>query len=251
MHFLLVNDDGWHAPGIQALAHEALRSGHRVTVSAPDRERSGTSHSSTFQDGLHAHELAGLPWKCWRVDGTPADCARLGIFLLGEDRPDMVLAGINQGENIGGASVYSGTIGAAMEASMAGVPAIASSLVVTKPEFDFAPAAQLTIRFALWAMAHPLPRGAIYNLNVPELPTEQIRGIRKATLSPLYLSEAVYDRFVTQWGRSCYYLGAGENVPIEDPNCDMLLLKQGYATVTPLTWNCVLPEGMDEVRVCF
>ncbi len=247
MHFMLVNDDGYLAEGFRALARAALRMGHRVTVCAPDRERSCASHSFTAHTPLTAKPLEEGDLPGWKIDGLPADCARLGLYLLRGDRPDMVLSGINNGNNLGGATVYSGTVGAAVEAAMCGVPAVASSMASFDPRYGYDAAAELTVRLALWAAEHPLPRGACYNLNVPDV--ERIRGVRMATLSPNYLTEPCFREYTTPWGRTVYWTFEDEDGEY-DPSSDWrLCCHEGFATVTPVGWNCALPFEAGEIEL--
>ena len=191
MRILFTNDDGIHAPGLRALVDVFTAAGHRAFVCAPDRERSAASHSGTFNRPLHAAE-AILPGaeRAWAVDGTPADCASLGLFLAREAGVDLLISGINRGMNMGGAAVYSGTVGAAMEAAMCGTPGLAVSLFIdpwSRSEEDYDPAARVALRVAEWVPAHPLPLGAMYNLNVPALPYERLKGIAAARLAPVFL----------------------------------------------------------------
>ena len=231
MHLLLVNDDGIHAPGIRAVCEAALAAGHRVSICAPDRERSAASHAITLTHPLKAEKREFCEnVNAWAVDGTPADCARMGLFLT--EGVDAVISGINNGPNLGGACIYSGTVAAAMEASMSGVPALASSMHKEHCS-DYSAAARLTVRTAEWMMDHPLRRGEIYNLNVP---MEKIRGIAAAVLAPNYLDSAAYLVEETEDGVQYRYC-PGVNVPIDDPKCDLLKIEQGYATLTKLTWN--------------
>lgn len=246
MHFLLVNDDGFRAEGIRTLARIAMEQGHRVTISAPDRERSGESHSFTALNVLRAKPFHEDGFEGWSVTGTPADCARLGIYLLRDDMPDMVFSGINHGANMGGACVYSGTVGAAMEASMAGVPSIATSLHMKSARgHGFEATARLTLKLAKWAAKNPLARGALYNLNVPDIPEGDIKGVRRASLAPLFLGEAKYVEGVSPIGMPYYWLADGVNVPMTDPECDYLLVEAGYASLTPLTWDMALKTPVD------
>lgn len=242
MHILLTNDDGISARGIRALAAAFAAAGHRVSVCAPDRERSAASHSVTLKRPLRAVpvDFPGAE-RAWAVDGTPADCASLGLFLLRrEDPADLLVSGINRGMNLGGAAVYSGTVAAAMEASMCGTPAMASSLCVKSYEGedreDYGPSARLSVRVAEWMEAHPLPRGALYSLNVPPLPYEQIRGLRAARLSPVYLETAEYEVTADAEGLLCRYRG-GEGMPMDDPAYDLSMIDAGWATLTKLTWD--------------
>ena len=234
MHILLVNDDGIHAPGIRTLAQTLASRGHRVSVCAPDRERSAASHSITLREPVTAQRV-DLPGAetAYAASGTPADCARLGLYLIPD--VELVISGINNGPNLGGACIYSGTVGAATEAAMSGVPALASSLCIFNSE-DYSGAAEVTARVAEWMVAHPLRRGEIYNLNVPPLPYGKLRGVRAAVSAPNFLDSAVYREVETEDG-VVYHYALGENVPIEDPNCDQLLMEAGYATLTRLTWD--------------
>lgn len=236
MRILLTNDDGVRAPGIHALCEGLATAGHRVWVCAPDRERSAASHSVGLKRPLRA-EPVDFPGAegAWQVDGTPADCASLGLWLTRETEVDMVIAGINFGMNLGGACVYSGTVGAAMEASMGGTPAMAASLCVKDWDSpaDFTAAARLAAHTAEWVIRHPLPMGCIYNLNVPSLPYDAIKGLVPAKLAPVFLGKPRYRRAEGD----VYHFEYNEAVPTADPDGDVGLIAQGYATITKLTWD--------------
>ncbi|MDO4740955.1 MAG: 5'/3'-nucleotidase SurE [Eubacteriales bacterium] len=249
MHIMLVNDDGWHGEGLQVLAKAALAAGHRVTICAPDRQQSGAGHALSFDGALKARRLGDMSAAPgWMVNGSPADCARMGVWLLREDRPDIVISGINYGSNIGAACVYSGTVAGAMEASMAGVPASAVSLDMGgRSKNGFGPAAVITLNFMQWALEHPLKTGEIYNLNVPDLPESEIKGIRKASLSNLNLGAPHYSLHESEVSGSYYMFEMSDMPENADPDNDLDLLAQGWATVTPLTWNCVC--AMDGLNI--
>ncbi len=231
MHILLTNDDGIQAPGIQTLAKVLAQAGHKISVCAPDQERSGASHSLTLRRALTARKY-DFPnaVEAYAVDGVPADCARLGLHLI--PNADLVISGINRGPNLGGACVYSGTVGAATEASMKGTPSLATSLGDYNYG-EYESAARITLKVAEWMCEHPLERGQIYNLNIPGLPYEQIRGIVAAKLAPNYLDSPEY--ILTEDGKYQYIHGT--NVPYDDPNYDKLRMADGFATLTKLTWN--------------
>ena len=235
MHLMLVNDDGIHAPGIRALCDAALAAGHRVSVCAPDCERSAASHAITIRGGMRAERI-DFPGAetAYAASGTPADCARLGLYLI--PGVDAVISGVNNGENQGGACVYSGTVGAAMEASMSGTPALAASLCAYNTH-EYAAAAKLAVRVAEWMLAHPLPRGALYNLNVPALPYEEIRGVRAAKLASTYLDSPCYVETDTAEGRLYSYIHGVDSVAVNDPETDVMLTRAGYASLTQLTWD--------------
>ncbi len=235
MHILISNDDGVFAPGILALAREAKRAGHRVTVCAPDSQRSAASHSASLTKALQLRRVEledGI--EAYSVDGTPADSVRVGLYVMRNEAVDCVLSGVNNGPNRGAAILYSGTVAAAMEASMCGVPAVAASLCGYDNQniADYAAAARLAVRTAEWAMAHPLPRGEIYNLNVPE--GVPIKGMRAATVS----YEFICDAEMEELGEGRYRLKNSPNVlPETDASSDLLLNQAGYASLSVLTWN--------------
>lgn len=248
MHILLSNDDGIAAPGLRALAEALHGAGHRLSVCAPHVERSGASHSATIGRPLRA-EKAAYPHAqgAWQVEGTPADCVSLGLYLTREDPADMVIAGINRGMNLGGACVYSGTVAAAMEGAMCGVQALAVSLYLEpgSEHEDYAPAARLAVRVAEWTRSHPLPRGCIYNVNVPSLAYEAIRGLVPARLAPVFLTEPDYRLISDEHGERYRYVY--HEVPLEDPDFDMKRIQAGYATITKLTWDMRMLTGDEDM----
>lgn len=247
MHILLTNDDGYQAKGLAVLAACLQARGHRVSIAAPDREQSATSHSLSIHPPLRVREIRveGVCGKA--IDGTPADCARLGLFLLKEDWPDLTISGINCGPNLGAACIYSGTVNAAIEASMAGCPAMAVSLNSYDRSSDYVPAAELAERLAVWMCDHPLDRGQIYNLNVPCAP--EIRGLRfTRKMAPEYVTDPLYQAFDSNKNVRYYVLDDSQNSTPYPPDSDAVLCAQGWATLSALGWDLtvkqtVLPEG--------
>ena len=230
MHILLTNDDGIFAPGIRELSKAAVEAGHRVTVFAPDSQRSAASHSISLTKPLKVQRVPFDGLAAYSVSGTPADCAKLGLYLLRDDLPDIAISGVNRGSNRGAAIIYSGTVGAATEASICGVPAVAVSLCAFQDD-GYECAARLGVRLAEWAMKNPLPRGEIYNLNVPY--GEKPLGVRAATVSNEYIFDPIYTE--TPEG---YVMVTGENVlPETDDNSDIQLTRAGYASLSIVGWN--------------
>ena len=238
MHILMSNDDGIFAPGIRALACAAKAAGHRVTLFAPDRQRSAAGHSATLNAPLHVRQVEypdGIP--AYAVDGTPADCVRLGLYLLSDDRPDCVLSGINRGSNRGAAILYSGTVGAAMEGSLCGFPAAAVSLCAYRDD-GYETAARYGVKLAEWMMQNQLPLGEIYNLNVPE---GEVHGIRAATISNEYIFPP---RYVFEDGG--YTLDRNvDTMPETDENSDLSVCNAGYASLSVLTRNVLSEKQPD------
>lgn len=240
MHILISNDDGIFANGIRALVDAALEAGHRVSVFAPDSQRSAAGHSLSLRKPLQvkAVEFGGVP--AWSVSGTPADCVRLGLFLTREDPVDCVLAGVNNGQNRGAAILYSGTVSAAMEASLCNVPGVA----VSRCEFfddGFEQAARLGVKTLEWAMEHPLPRGEVYNLNVPY--GVQVKGIRPATLSYEFIFPPIYNQTPEGWVLDYQ----DERLPETLPDSDLLVTGEGYASLSIVSWNMLANTPMPDL----
>ena len=235
MYVLLTNDDGILSAGIRAMARALLNAGHRVTLAAPDSERSAVSHMISITRPLTARPCVTEGAPGWAIDGTPADCARLGLHLLKDDMPDMCISGINRGPNLGGACIYSGTVNAAMEASMAGCPAIAVSIDSFAPE-SYENAAAVALKLLDWATGYRLRRGEILNLNVPA--GKSIKGIyHTQTLAPEFLSDANYQEFTSNYNQKYYYLDDGANEQYFPPESDLIKCREGWATVSVLTWD--------------
>jgi 5'-nucleotidase len=210
VRILISNDDGVFAGGIRALAAEAVARGHAVTVVCPDQERSATGHGLTLQTPLRAQradELFAPGVTAWACSGTPSDCVKLGLFALLEEWPELVLSGVNHGPNLGTDTLYSGTVSAAMEGTIEGVP----SLAVSSADFQwrsFEPAAALALDVAEQMLERGWDPGMLLNLNVPPLALEAmgpLRWCRKAVRR--YTDQ--FDQRVDPRGRTYYWL-AGE-----------------------------------------
>ncbi len=230
MKLLITNDDGILSPGIAALAG-ALCAEHEVTVAAPSTEQSGVSHSLTFSYPLRVKRvnLNGLPVQAYAISGSPVDCVKFACGNL--DTPfDMTISGINLGANAGIDVFYSGTVSAAMEAALNGVPAIAASCNSFTPQHLDA-----TAEYVKRMITLSLERGIkLLNLNVPDLPLEDIRGVKAAPLGvPPYYTR--YDERMDPHGAAYYWLPGRK--PHEYPpqeNTDCRWLHDGFATITPL-----------------
>lgn len=238
MKIMLVNDDGCHAEGIQTLARALKRAGHNAIICAPDRERSAASHSFTFSKPLTVAPFEENGVSGYSISGTPSDCASLGLQVLDHD-VDMVLSGINHGPNMGGACIYSGTVGAAMQASMGGFPAMAVSIGDYKKQINFEAAAQVALKVLDVIKDCPLEKGEIYNLNVPDIPYDEIKGVRFATLSNDFVCRTDYEKISEENGTAQYKVVFDGEVENTDPGCDSVLHSQGWASLSVLTWNMV------------
>ncbi|EPC01199.1 stationary phase survival protein SurE [Litchfieldella anticariensis FP35 = DSM 16096] len=237
---LLSNDDGVHAPGLRAL-YEALSPHARIRVVAPDRDKSGASNSLTLSRPL---ALSDLENGFYSVDGTPADCVYLGVNGVWDEKPDLVISGINHGGNLGDDVLYSGTVAAAMEGRNLGMPAIAMSLVGTR-HFDSAGRVAASLIGAADQLS--LPPRSLLNVNVPDLPWESIRGFRVTRLG--YRGPAAQPLKVRDpRGRERYWIaGVGENAD-DGPDTDFAAIQAGFVSITPLQTDLTRHAALDDVQ---
>jgi len=241
MNILISNDDGYQARGIGALA-DALAKIADIRVVAPDRDRSGASNSLTLDAPVRAR-VAGNGYTC--VDGTPTDCVHLAITGLLEHEPDMVVAGINAGANLGDDVLYSGTVAAAMEGRFLGFPAIAVSLAGEQPQ-HFDTAAAIAVELVQRVQAGTLPADTILNVNVPDLPRERIRGMQATRLGHRHKSEPVV-RMQDPRGRTVYWVGPAGSEQDAGPGTDFHAVRAGFVSVTPLDVDLTRYEALDRL----
>jgi 5'-nucleotidase len=234
---MIANDDGIDAPGIEALARViAADPSYRVTVVAPAQQQSGVGHALTLRELIRVEphaKVGGAP--AWAVDATPATTVRVGIdTVLADDRPDIVLSGINRGENVGLSDWYSGTLGAAREATVLGVPAIAFSLGLDwgDPHPDFTAAARWVKPLLDAVRDGGLPRGVLLNVNIPKDPGSA-RGYR-LTRSSLAADLATRYEVVRQEDGVRWLVGHWSPPSETDPTTDAAALADGWVTITPL-----------------
>ncbi|WP_286235072.1 5'/3'-nucleotidase SurE [Thalassotalea sediminis] len=238
MRILLSNDDGVNAFGIKALFDELIKIAD-VTVVAPDRNCSGASNSLTLLNPLRAQKLDN---GFYSVNGTPTDSVHLGISQLMDPAPDLVVAGINHGANLGDDTLYSGTVAAATEGRHMGMPAVAVSLV-GKHENNFKTAAIVAAQFIERLKEHPLPADQIINLNVPDLSIEDIKGIKVTRLGHRHKAETM-KMSKDPWQRKIYWYGALGAELDAGEGTDFHAVSQGYASVTPLTVDMTAYKSM-------
>lgn len=228
MKILISNDDGFLAPGINVLA-KTLKEIAEVIVVAPDRNRSGASNSLTLDNPLRAINAEN---GFISVNGTPTDCVHLAVTGLLSEMPDMVVSGINEGSNLSDDVLYSGTVAAATEGRFLGLPSIAVSLAGPKCQ-HYATAAQVAKQLVLKLRKDPLPKNTILNVNVPDLPLEELRGFQVTRLGTRHIAEPTI-KTVDPRGRKIYWIG--QPGPEEDagPGTDFFAVNSGYVSITPL-----------------
>jgi 5'-nucleotidase len=230
MHILVTNDDGIAAPGIKALA-QALTPFGTVTVVAPDRERSAAGHSLTLHSPLRVFELH----EGWfAVDGTPTDCVNMGIHNLLPHRPDLVVSGINHGGNMGDDITYSGTVAAAMEANLMGIPALAVSLATYGPTEHFPDAARVAADVVNSLLTEGLPKDTFWNLNIPNRPYDQMGAICPARQGKRSFIGKIIDS-VDPRGRKYFWIGSEEPSFLDEEGTDFYAVGNGNPSLTPLS----------------
>jgi len=225
---LLSNDDGYFAPGIEALA-DALGGLADITVVAPERDRSGASNSLTLDRPLHLRRAAN---GFYFVNGTPTDCVHLAVTGMLDQQPDMVVSGINLGANMGDDTIYSGTVAAAMEGHLLGMPSIAISLA-TKVGAHFATAARVAREMVERFQRAEFHAPVLLNINVPDLPWDEIKGIRVTRLGRRHKAEPVVKQ-VSPRNETVYWVGAAGAAADAGEGTDFHAVANGYISITPL-----------------
>ncbi|MEE8110078.1 MAG: 5'/3'-nucleotidase SurE, partial [bacterium] len=216
---------------------------HDVVVVAPDRERSAASHSLTLHRPLRIKEIS----EGWfSIDGTPTDCIHIALNgLLHEPRPEMVVAGINMGGNLGDDVTYSGTVAAAIEGTLQGLPSIAVSLVSRGP-FEFGPAAEFAARLVKQVADRGLPEDTLLNVNVPDLPAGGMRGIQITRQGKSIYGEAIVEK-VDPRGQTYFWVGSGNTEWIRRGDTDLDAVHEGKISVTPLHLNMTNETAYQEL----
>ena len=228
MHILLSNDDGYLAPGLRIL-ESYLSTEHRISVVAPERNRSAASNSLTLERPLRVHRADN---GFYYVNGTPTDCVHLALTGLLDDEPDIVISGINAGANMGDDVIYSGTVAAAMEGRFLGLPAIAVSVASYQPE-HLATAAIEAGMLITKLQQEAFKDTSILNVNVPDIPMEQVGGIRATRLGNRHRSEGVIEQKDPR-GDSIYWVGPPGEAQDAGEGTDFHAVENGFISVTPL-----------------
>ena len=256
MKLLISNDDGIYALGIRALANSLAEAGHDVTVVCPDRERSATGHGLTLHQPIRAEMVESIfhpSVKAWACSGTPSDCVKLALWALLDHPPDLVLSGINHGSNLGTDVLYSGTVSAAMEGVIEGIPSIAFSLTSFSSS-DFQPAAAFAQSLVAQLAKQPLPELLLLNVNVPAVAATAIAGV-KVTRQGIRRYIDVFEKRLDPRGKTYYWL-AGELLEEVDEvsnlselaPTDVQAIRDNYITITPLQYNLTAATGLASLK---
>ncbi len=249
LHILVTNDDGVQAPGLLALA-QAMRELGKVIVFAPDHNWSASGHVKTMDRPLRAREvLLADGTSALTTDGAPSDSVALALLGVVKEEINLVVSGINPHENIGHDVTYSGTVTAAMEAVIGGVPGIAVSLHAPENHhgvLDYSTAAKIARRVAQRVMENGLPEGVLLNVNVPYLREDEIRGFL-ITRQGLRLYRDALDARRDPRGRPYYWIGGDFPTGVDEPGTDFGAIRAGYVSITPLQLDLTAREAMEEL----
>ncbi|MCV6611769.1 MAG: 5'/3'-nucleotidase SurE [Amphritea sp.] len=241
MKVLLSNDDGVYAPGLEMLA-QVMAEEHQVSVVAPDRNRSGASNSLTLDRPLEAHQHHN---GFYGINGTPTDCVHLGISGIFNDQPDLVISGINAGANLGDDVIYSGTVAAAMEGRYLSLPPIAVSLAGSNPQ-NYRAAAEVVRQLVKDVRKLVLAPRTVLNINVPDLPLDEIKGIHVTRLGHRVLADTPVESIDPRGAKRYWIAGAGAAQDC-GPGTDFHAVKEGYVSLTPLNVDMTQYSGMDNL----
>jgi 5'-nucleotidase len=243
MRILLSNDDGYFSRGLAVLA-EAMSEIGSVTVVAPDAERSGASNSLTLDRPLMVRTAHN---GFYYVNGTPTDCVHMAVTGLLDQVPDVVVSGINHGANMGDDTIYSGTVAAATEGYLLGIPSFAISLVTKGPGVYFETAAQVAAELVKRAMEKPMATPSLVNVNVPDVPMDLLKGVQVTRLGRRHKAEPVIES-TNPRGEAVYWVGAAGPAADAGEGTDFFSIDQGYASITPLQIDLTHYQQLDSLN---
>jgi 5'-nucleotidase len=248
MHIILVtNDDGVNSPGLISLFNAMKELGDAHIV-APDRERSAASRSLTMHRPLKVEELKK---NVFSVNGTPTDCVAIGINKILTEKPSLVVSGINKGANLGDDITYSGTVSAAMESTIMGIPSLAISLVIDKPSkkspLHFETASRIAVDIGRYILGKSLPYDTLLNINVPNEKMENIKGMQFTRQGKRVYDNAVHD-ILDPNGNPYYWIGGGEPSWEKGNNTDIQAIQSGYVSITPIHLDLTNYEALQLLK---
>jgi 5'-nucleotidase len=243
---IVTNDDGIYSPGILELK-KAMETLGSVTVVAPDVQKSGVGHSITFSHPLRAREVyASDGFIGYGIDGSPADCVKLAVREILKERSQLLVSGINIGANVGINVLYSGTVAAAIEGALLGIPSVAISLEISEATPDVKGAAETAKDIITIIMKKELPRGTLLNVNIPNIPKEKIKGVKITNQFSGDFDEH-YEKRTDPRGIAYYWLSGTGWPKVDVIGTDMHALKDGYISITPLRYNLTDQSFLAEV----
>ena len=228
-HILITNDDGIHAPGLQILFKKSRKLG-QVTIIAPEHDNSAASHSLTMNRPLRVREIEA---NVYTINGTPTDCVTIGIGKILPHKPDLVLSGINPGPNLGDDVSYSGTVSAAIEATMLGIPSIAVSLAAESEPLHYETAATFTVKLATMILERGLPKDTLLNVNIPNITSDKIGGLAFTRRGRRFYDDAIKEIY-DPWGKKHYWIGGGTPSFDTGEDTDSAAISVNKISITPM-----------------
>ncbi len=251
MNILVANDDGILADGIKALVSK-LSENYDIYIIAPDRERSAAGHSITLNSPLRVDEVEPKygSKRSWAVSGTPGDCVKIGVsaILADEEKPDLVISGINHGPNLGHDIIYSGTVSCAIEGAMMNIPSIAVSLNSYKPQFeDFKFAAKFVDSLIPKLHDFTFPEKSVLNINIPGIPQEDITGVAVTEMGGRMFTDN-YEKRIDPRGNTYYWMAGKLSTEKERENTDIFAIRQNKISITPLTFNLTRKDVLEDLN---
>ncbi len=239
---LVTNDDGVHSPGITAL-YKAMKDLGNAWIVAPDRERSAAGHSLTLHRPLKAEEIRE---QVFSVNGTPTDCVTVAVNKLLPARPALVVSGINKGTNLGDDITYSGTVSAAIEGTIFGIPSIAFSLISDK-HYHYETAAFFAVQIASFVLERSLPYDTLLNVNIPNVKKEEVRGIKFTRQGKRVYDNSIQETF-NPWGEKHYWIGGGKLYWEHGEDTDIEAVQSNFISITPIHLDLTNYEALSYLR---
>lgn len=244
---LVTNDDGVTAKGIASLVQVAKQFGD-VVVIAPDKPQSGMGHAITISQPLHLSTVDLFDEvKTYACSGTPVDCVKLGVYEILHRKPDVLLSGINHGENTSTNVLYSGTMSAAVEGAMENIPSLGFSLKDFDPQADFSAAQEVVKRMLTYVLNNALPPHTCLNVNVPKVSISELKGIKWCKQAHAFWEDR-FDKRLDQFGRPYYWLTGDFECKTNDVESDLYAIQQGYASVVPTQFDLTHYEALNQLK---
>ena len=240
---LVTNDDGIHAPGLQVLFQVCRKLGEAIII-APEHDNSAASHSLTMNRPLRVKQLGE---NVFAINGTPTDCITIGIGKILPHKPDLVISGINPGANLGDDVSYSGTVSAAIEATMLGIPSFAVSLAADSEPHHYETAGAFVLTLAAITLDRGLPKDTLLNVNVPNAPVADIRGVKFTRRGRRLYDDAIKETF-DPWGRKHYWIGGGTPTLDSGEDTDSAAINVNKISITPMHLDPTNYEALRTLR---
>lgn len=244
---LITNDDGFTAPGMKALI-DVVGEVAELFIVAPDKPQSGMGHAITVNAPLRSTETDYFGvHKGYYCSGTPVDCVKLGMYLLKGRTPDLIVSGVNHGSNVSTNVLYSGTMSAAVEGALEGIPSIGFSLCDFAWDADFGPTQHYIREIVKKALEDPMEKGICLNVNIPKQPLEGIKGIKVCRQARAYWDDT-FDERLDPLGKKYFWLTGSFHNHDKEEGADMLALEDNYVTIVPIQYDMTAHKAIDAIK---